>query len=344
MEPQRAQELADAIARQKGGCDEVWLTTLGYYPSLDYHKTLAERWVEPARIFRKAGVRVALQVANTLGHRDWDSLRPEKNSFLMKGMCVDGKHVDVLRGPDGKECWSCFCWRGERFRSYINGLVKIYCEKIQPYCLWLDDDLRPFAHLTVRYGCFCDNCMQRFNEQYGTSYTREELTSMFGIAFQNDFLFADTILENIKFGRDISDEDVIAAAKTAQAHQFISEISDGYSHMLSPGGTNLSGGQKQRLLISRALAARPPILILDDSSSALDYKTDAMLREALRRDFADTTVITVAQRVSSVMSSDLILVLEDGDVIGAGTHDELLASCPEYKEISDSQMGGAFVE
>lgn len=175
MEPQRAQELADAIARQKGGCDEVWLTTLGYYPSLDYHKTLAERWVEPARIFRKAGVRVALQVANTLGHRDWDSLRPEKNSFLMKGMCVDGKHVDVLRGPDGKECWSCFCWRGERFRSYINGLVKIYCEKIQPYCLWLDDDLRPFAHLTVRYGCFCDNCMQRFNEQYGTSYTREEL-------------------------------------------------------------------------------------------------------------------------------------------------------------------------
>lgn len=177
-----------------------------------------------------------------------------------------------------------------------------------------------------------------------TSYTREELTSMFGIAFQNDFLFADTILENIKFGRDISDEDVIAAAKTAQAHQFISEISDGYSHMLSPGGTNLSGGQKQRLLISRALAARPPILILDDSSSALDYKTDAMLREALRRDFADTTVITVAQRVSSVMSSDLILVLEDGDVIGAGTHDELLASCPEYKEISDSQMGGAFVE
>ena len=177
-----------------------------------------------------------------------------------------------------------------------------------------------------------------------TSYTREELSSMFGVAFQNDFLFADTILENIKFGRDISDDDVYSAAKTAQAHQFITEIPDGYSHMLSPGGTNLSGGQKQRLLISRALAARPSILILDDSSSALDYKTDALLREALRRDFKDTTVVTVAQRVSSVMSADIILVLEDGDVIGAGTHEELLASCPEYKEISDSQMGGAFVE
>ena len=92
------------------------------------------------------------------------------------------------------------------------------------------------------------------------------------------------------------------------------------------------------------MAAHPPILILDDSSSALDYKTDALLREALRRDFADTTVVTIAQRVSSVMSSDMILVLDDGVVIGAGTHDELLVTCPEYKEISDSQMGGAFIE
>lgn len=175
MQPERAQELADAIVRQKGSCDEVWLTTLGYYPSLEYHAELAEKWVEPARIFRKAGVRVALQVANTVGHRDWDSLRPEKNSFLMEGMTVDGEPRDVLVGPDGAKCWSCFCWRGESFRKYINGLVKTYCEKIQPYCLWLDDDLRPFAHFTVKYGCFCDNCMKIFNEQSGTSYTREEL-------------------------------------------------------------------------------------------------------------------------------------------------------------------------
>ncbi len=176
------------------------------------------------------------------------------------------------------------------------------------------------------------------------SYSREELSAMFGVAMQKDFLYSDTILENIKFGRDISDDDVRRAAKIAQASEFIEALKDGYSHILSPNGTNLSGGQKQRLLISRALAARPDILILDDSSSALDYKTDANLRRSLREELSDTTVITVAQRVSSVMSCDVILVLEDGKVIGMGTHDELLLRCPEYKEISDSQMGGAIVE
>jgi ATP-binding cassette subfamily B protein len=114
--------------------------------------------------------------------------------------------------------------------------------------------------------------------------------------------------------------------------------------MLAQKGTNLSGGQKQRLLIARAIAADPEILILDDSSSALDYKTDANLRLALSRELRDTTVITVAQRVSSVKDCDLILVLEEGEVIGQGTHEELLGSCSVYKEISDSQMGGAFVE
>ena len=176
------------------------------------------------------------------------------------------------------------------------------------------------------------------------SYSREELTFMFGVAMQKDFLYSDTILENIKLGRDISDGDVRRAAKIAQASEFIEALEDGYLHMLSPNGTNLSGGQRQRLLIARALAANPEILILDDSSSALDYKTDANLRRALREELTDTTVITVAQRVSSVMSCDLILVLDDGIVIGKGTHEELLSSCPEYKEISDSQMGGAIVE
>ncbi len=176
------------------------------------------------------------------------------------------------------------------------------------------------------------------------SYTKEELTSMFGVVFQNDFLYADTIEENIRFGRNLSSEDVIAAAKLAQAHDFITSFPEGYAHAVSAGGTNLSGGQRQRVLISRALAARPEILILDDSSSALDYKTDANLRRALSTALPDSTVITVAQRVSSVKGCDLILVIEDGEIIGCGKHEELMATCAEYKEISDSQMGGAFLD
>ena len=176
------------------------------------------------------------------------------------------------------------------------------------------------------------------------SYDKDKLTEMFGVVLQNDFLSSDTIRENIRFGRDITDEDVMRAAKIAQASEFIEAAPDGYSHMLSQKGTNLSGGQRQRLLISRAIAARPDILILDDSSSALDYKTDANLRRALREELFGTTVITVAQRVSSVKNCDLILVLDDGEIIGKGTHEELLITCTEYREISDSQMGGAFVE
>jgi len=113
---------------------------------------------------------------------------------------------------------------------------------------------------------------------------------------------------------------------------------------VSTGGTNLSGGQRQRLLISRAIAGHPEILILDDSSSALDYKTDANLRHSLSEALPDATVITVAQRVSSVKNCDHILVIEDGAIIGSGKHEELLKSCAEYKEISDSQMGGAFLD
>ena len=173
---------------------------------------------------------------------------------------------------------------------------------------------------------------------------REELYAMFGTVLQNDFLYADTIAENIRFGRDISDEEVERAARIAQAHDFITSFPDGYGHMLTQKGSNLSGGQKQRLLIARAVAGRPKILILDDSSSALDYKTDARLRHALAAEAGDTTVVTVAQRVSSVKDSDVILVLEEGRIIGCGKHEELLDSCVEYKEISDSQMGGAILE
>lgn len=177
-----------------------------------------------------------------------------------------------------------------------------------------------------------------------TSYDRKALTSMFGVALQNDFLYADSIEENIRFGRDISDEDIKRAADIAQASDFIEALPEGYKHVIAPKGTNLSGGQRQRLLIARAVATKPDIIILDDSSSALDYKTDAALRKALDTELSGSCVITVAQRVSSVKNCDRILVLEDGKVIGNGTHDELLESCPEYREISDSQMGGAFVD
>ena len=173
---------------------------------------------------------------------------------------------------------------------------------------------------------------------------KEELYGDLGIAMQHDFLYADTVEENIRFGRELSHEQIVRAAKIAQAHDFISAFPEGYEHMLSQKGTNVSGGQKQRILIARALAADPAILILDDSSSALDYKTDASLRVALQKEMSDTTLITVAQRVSSVKSCDLILVLDEGRIIGMGDHEHLLESCAEYREISNSQMGGAFVE
>ena len=176
------------------------------------------------------------------------------------------------------------------------------------------------------------------------SYTPEELSAMLGVVFQNDFLYADTVEENIRFGREIPREEIEAAARIAQAHDFITAFPEGYAHAVSTGGTNLSGGQRQRVLIARAIAARPEILILDDASSALDYKTDAALRHALADALPGTTVITVAQRVSSVKGCDLILVIEDGEIIGCGRHEELMATCAEYREISDSQMGGAFLD
>lgn len=183
----------------------------------------------------------------------------------------------------------------------------------------------------------------RINGKDISSYTREELTKMFGVALQNDFHFAGTIEDNIRFDRDIPLERIVWASKVAQAHDFITEKEDGYQHILTQKGTNLSGGQKQRLLIARAIADNPEILILDDSSSALDYKTDATLRQALKENLKDTTVITVAQRVSSIKDCDHIIVIEHGKIIGQGKHEQLLNSCVEYREISDSQMGGALI-
>ena len=165
-----------------------------------------------------------------------------------------------------------------------------------------------------------------------------ELHTKFGVAFQNDFLFEDTIRENIDFGRGCTTEDILAAAETAQASDFISKYDDGLMHMLTVRGANLSGGQKQRLLIARALAGRPEILILDDSSSALDYATDSRLRKAIHDNYADTTSIIIAQRISSIMNADLIIMIDDGKIIGSGTHEQLMSSCPDYAEIAEAQM------
>lgn len=172
----------------------------------------------------------------------------------------------------------------------------------------------------------------------------KKLHGMFGVVMQNDFIIAETVAENIRFGRDISMEDIKRAAKLAQAADFVEAFAEGYEHQLTAKGTNVSGGQRQRILIARALAGNPEILVLDDASSALDYKTDAALRAAIREGMQSTTTVIVAQRVSSVKHADHILVLDHGKVIGAGKHEHLLEACPAYKEISDSQMGGAFLD
>ena len=166
----------------------------------------------------------------------------------------------------------------------------------------------------------------------------DELRKKFGVVFQNDFVAEGTIGENIRFFRDVTDEAVARAAEDAQA-EFIAQKEGGMDAEVVVRGNNLSGGQKQRLLIARALAADPEILILDDASSALDYRTDANLRQSLREHHRNTTTVVVAQRISSLRHADLILVLSDGKVIGAGKHDELLDTCDEYRIIAQAQMG-----
>ena len=184
----------------------------------------------------------------------------------------------------------------------------------------------------------------RINGEDVRTIESDRLHSMFGVALQNDFVFNGSVRDNIDFGRNLSFEDIKKGAERAQALEFIESFEEGFDHEITSKGTNISGGQKQRLLISRALAGNPEILILDDSSSALDYKTDLNLRRAIAEQDDGTTVIIVAQRVSSVMNSDLIIVLDEGKINGIGTHKELLVGCEIYKEISDSQMGGAFLE
>ena len=166
-----------------------------------------------------------------------------------------------------------------------------------------------------------------------------ELRAMFGVVFQNDYLMAASVEENIDFFRGLSREQIREAAGYAQAEAFIREKEGDMDARIAVRGNNLSGGQKQRIMIARSLAAKPEILILDDASSALDYKTDAKLRKELGKHFRNTTTINIAQRISSIQGADHILVLEDGRCIGYGTHGELLQSCPAYQMIYELQMG-----
>lgn len=171
------------------------------------------------------------------------------------------------------------------------------------------------------------------------TYPLQELRRKFGVAFQNDVVFHDTVEENIRFGRELTNEEITEAAKWANAYDFIMEKEGGMEHVAAIKGADFSGGQKQRMLVARALAGGPEFLLLDDASSALDYKTDAYIRKQIRENCKDTMTITIAQRISSVMQSDLILVLDDGKVIGQGKHEELLENCETYREIYTSQMG-----
>ncbi len=166
----------------------------------------------------------------------------------------------------------------------------------------------------------------------------ETLRNKFGVVFQNDFVTEGTIAHNLRFFRELDTEDLNRAARDAQG-EFIWDKEGQMEAEVAIRGNNLSGGQKQRLLIGRALAGDPEILILDDASSALDYQTDANLRRALRENYRNTTTVLVAQRISSLQHADLILVLEEGKVIGAGTHPELLQNCEEYRIIAQTQMG-----
>ena len=161
------------------------------------------------------------------------------------------------------------------------------------------------------------------------------------MVLQKNLLFSGTIKENLRWGNpNATDEELVMACKLAQAHDFVTSFPDGYDTKIEQGGTNVSGGQKQRLSIARALLKKPKILILDDSTSAVDTRTDAKIRQGLSTYLADTTKLIIAQRVSSVMEADIIAVMDNGRIAALGKHEELLASCPIYREIYLQQTEG----
>ena len=169
--------------------------------------------------------------------------------------------------------------------------------------------------------------------------SQKSLRARIGLVPQKAVLFSGTIAENIRYGkRDADEEEVRQAAETAQALDFISEMKEGFDSIIAQGGTNVSGGQKQRLSIARALVKKPEIFLFDDSFSALDFKTDARLRAALKKETAEATVLIVGQRVATIMDADRIIVLDEGRIAGMGTHRELYATCDVYREIVASQL------
>jgi ATP-binding cassette subfamily B protein len=172
-----------------------------------------------------------------------------------------------------------------------------------------------------------------------TKLKQHTLREKLGFIPQKGNLFTGTIGSNIKFGAPkASEEEIKLAARIAQAEEFIDAKPEGYDAPISQGGTNVSGGQKQRLSIARAIAKKPELYIFDDSFSALDYKTDAKLRKTLKEELSDSTILIVAQRISTIMSAEQILVLDDGRIVGKGTHKELLKSCEVYQQIASSQL------
>ena len=170
------------------------------------------------------------------------------------------------------------------------------------------------------------------------SINEEEFRKNFGVVFQNDIIFGDTVRNNINFYRGLNDEDIQNAINNSQA-SFINRLEDGLNHEVASRGINLSGGQRQRVLLARSMAARPNILVLDDASSALDYKTDAALRKNINQNYKDTTLVIVAQRISSVMNCEKIIILNEGKIEAQGTHQELLEKSTTYQTIYQLQMG-----
>lgn len=173
-------------------------------------------------------------------------------------------------------------------------------------------------------------------------YSLYHLREGVGMVLQKNVLFSGTIAENLRWGNaDASDEEMLEASRAAEADKFVSSFPEGYETVLGQGGANVSGGQKQRLCIARALLKKPKILILDDSTSAVDTATEARIREAFATSLAGTTKIIIAQRISSVRECDNIIVFGDGEIVGEGTHDELMSSCEDYRDIVRSQSGSA---
>ena len=172
-------------------------------------------------------------------------------------------------------------------------------------------------------------------------YDMEVLRSSVAMVLQKNVIFSGTIKENLLWGNpNATDEEIVAACKLAQADEFITSFPNGYDSVIEQGGTNVSGGQKQRLCIARALIKKPKIIILDDSTSAVDTKTDALIREGFKSYIPETTKIIIAQRVASVMESDMILVMDGGKIVASGTHDELMNTCDIYKEVYEQQTNG----